>query len=105
MLLSALKGLIGVLTPREVLTFAGKLKNPPGTDVDKLAEQVLEKIGLKEVADSKIGTLFSRGLSGGQKRRCTIGVELMSTPRIMCLDEVSLKTITARVTRHSQRLD
>jgi len=44
-------------------------------------------LGLDKVADAKIGTVFIRGLSGGEKRRASIGVEIVTSPVIIFLDE------------------
>jgi ABC-type multidrug transport system ATPase subunit len=79
--------LIGVLTARESLMFAAKLKQPYHADHEALVERTLQRIGLQDSADTPIGTFYRRGLSGGQKRRCTVGLELVSDPTILCLDE------------------
>jgi predicted ABC-type transport system involved in lysophospholipase L1 biosynthesis ATPase subunit len=66
--------LIGVLTPREALSYAACMKNPGCTRLEKtrIVNDTLKLIGLDgEEADSYIGTFYKRGLSGGQKRRCT----------------------------------
>lgn len=34
------------------------------------------------MADNQCGTVYKRGLSGGQKRRTTVGIELMSQPKV-----------------------
>ena len=37
-------------------------------------------MGLKNVADSKIGGLIDRGISGGERRRVTIAIQLLRNP-------------------------
>ncbi|EDQ90529.1 uncharacterized protein MONBRDRAFT_16222 [Monosiga brevicollis MX1] len=81
-------GLIGVMTPREMFTFAAKMKNNlDDTEVTKLVDDTLDRVGLAHVADQQAGTIYRRGLSGGQKRRCSVGIELVSSPKLLCLDE------------------
>lgn len=80
--------LIGELSPREMLSNTAIMKlNKPTIEIDKDVTRLLEAFGLKEVADNTIGTVFVRGLSGGQRRRVDIGTELIASPRILFLDE------------------
>ena len=52
-------------------------------------EGVLEELGLRHVADSQVGGSGRiRGVSGGERRRVTIGMELVTDPDIIVLDEV-----------------
>lgn len=39
------------------------------------------------VVSSQIGTMFLRGVSGGEKKRCSIGMELITSPSLLYLDE------------------
>ena len=51
-------------------------------------EGVLEELGLQAVAGSQVGgTSGIRGISGGERRRVTIGMELVIDPSILVLDE------------------
>ena len=49
--------------------------------------QVLHRLGLAEIASSRIGSIEHRGISGGERRRLSIGLELMAQPSILILDE------------------
>ena len=49
--------------------------------------KVVSDLGLGKVANSFIGDEFVRGLSGGEKRRVSIGAELLTRPGVMFLDE------------------
>ena len=43
-------------------------------------DNVINRMGLRAVADSRIGGAVVRGLSGGEKRRVTIAVQLLQDP-------------------------
>ena len=42
--------------------------------------QVILEMGLKDVADSRIGSSIIRGISGGEQRRVTIAIQLLKDP-------------------------
>lgn len=50
-------------------------------------DDILEKLGLTHVRDTRIGDGEKRGVSGGEMRRVSIGVELVAMPEILILDE------------------
>jgi ABC-type multidrug transport system ATPase subunit len=82
--------LIGSLTARETLDFAAKLSLPSSVSKVERRRRVdglLEAFGLKEQADTIIGTPIRKGLSGGQKRRVGIASQLITCPKILFLDE------------------
>ena len=70
------------LTVEEVLTYAAKLRLPADTDVAALVEKTLDQI---EMGDRR-EVLVSK-LSGGQRKRISIGVELLADPKLFFLDE------------------
>ena len=43
-------------------------------------QSVIDAMGLRHVSDSRIGGTMIRGVSGGEKRRITIGVQLLRDP-------------------------
>ena len=53
----------------------------------RVVEEVILELGLKECADTRIGNHQHKGCSGGEKRRTSIGVQLLSNPSILFLDE------------------
>uniref|UniRef100_A0AAR2LAM2 ABC transporter domain-containing protein n=1 Tax=Pygocentrus nattereri TaxID=42514 RepID=A0AAR2LAM2_PYGNA len=83
--------LMGTLTVRENLTFSANLQLSPAdhsfSDKAMKVESVIQELGLKDCADTKIGTMFLRGVSGGEKKRCSIGMELITSPSLLFLDE------------------
>eukprot|EP00035_Acanthoeca_spectabilis_P004186 m.100041 g.100041 ORF g.100041 m.100041 type:complete len:1366 (-) comp12475_c0_seq12:70-4167(-) len=91
--------LIGVLTVRESLNYSLKLKKPRMSQQERDARvnEVLSNLGLNACQDTQIGTIYKRGISGGQQRRVAIGVEVVYLPEVLCLDEPTsgLDTTTA----------
>jgi len=72
---------------RDAIVLSAMLRFPPGTSrgtVEKRAEDVLTELALSEHAE----TLVSR-LSGGQRKRASVALELMTEPRILLLDEAT----------------
>ena len=56
------------------------MQGPKGLSVASLVQDIIKELGLESAADVKIGDVFYKGCSGGQKRRVSIGVELMKQP-------------------------
>lgn len=79
---------IGILTVREVLEFASRIKNyhrkmsSSKYYTKRLVSSVLEELNLQKCADVKVAKI-----SGGQLKRLVFGVELISGPDIILLDE------------------
>jgi ABC transport system ATP-binding/permease protein len=73
------------LVVSEALRFAAKLRLPHGTpamEIQKLVIQTLEQLGLRDRAATRIGNL-----SGGQRKRVSVAVELLARPPVLFLDE------------------
>ncbi|GAM23108.1 hypothetical protein SAMD00019534_062830 [Acytostelium subglobosum LB1] len=86
--------LLPTATVEETLRFHADLRLPHMNDEYKRRkiQQVLDEIGLSHRAKSKIGGLLPggimlRGLSGGEKRRVSIGCGLVTNPSLIFLDE------------------
>lgn len=81
---------IGALTVRETLYFAALLRLPQ-TMTEQAKEERIEDImrilGLNHIANSIVGDEERRGISGGQKKRLSIGVEIIHLPQMIFLDE------------------
>ena len=82
--------LLPYLTVRENLRFAAGLRLPTHfTKIEKIqrAESVLLKMGLRDCADTLVGSELVKGISGGEKRRVTIAIQILTDPRVLLLDE------------------
>lgn len=76
--------LLAGLTPREILRYSAQLRDVALGRVDV----VLDLLGLTTCADTRAGSpTGSRGLSGGQRKRVSIGLELLSNPSVVMADE------------------
>ncbi|KAK7430510.1 hypothetical protein QQZ08_003029 [Neonectria magnoliae] len=82
--------LLPTLTVRETLRYAADLRLPPPTTTQErygVVENVIAELGLQKCANTRIGNSQNRGCSGGEKRRVSIGVQLLANPSLLCLDE------------------
>jgi len=94
-----IKGLIGYvsqddllieeLTVFENLYYNAKLcfDNLNDNEVTEKVDNVLKNLGLYEIRDMKVGTPLNKKISGGQRKRLNISLELIREPSIMFLDE------------------
>ncbi|KAM3864638.1 broad substrate specificity ATP-binding cassette transporter ABCG2b [Diretmus argenteus] len=83
--------LMGTLSVRENLLFSANLRLDRGlhssADKQSRVDAIIQDLGLTDCADTKIGTEFLRGVSGGERKRCSIGMELIISPSLLFLDE------------------
>jgi ABC-type multidrug transport system ATPase subunit len=82
--------LIPTLSVRETLRFSADLRLPTTISQEErraVVEEVILELGLKEAADTRIGNNIHKGCSGGEKRRVSLGVQLLSNPSVLFLDE------------------
>eukprot|EP00730_Choanoeca_flexa_P000896 TRINITY_DN10387_c0_g1_i1.p1 TRINITY_DN10387_c0_g1~~TRINITY_DN10387_c0_g1_i1.p1 ORF type:complete len:634 (+),score=184.48 TRINITY_DN10387_c0_g1_i1:702-2603(+) len=82
--------LISSLTVYENLMYALRLATGStltAAEREERVEQTMQSLGLMSVAHSRVGDVFIKGISGGQKRRVSIGLELITNPAVLFLDE------------------
>ncbi|MFC9873681.1 ATP-binding cassette domain-containing protein [Nocardia salmonicida] len=73
------------LTVRQALGFAAELRLPPDTtksDRQKVIDGVLQELSLAQHADTRVDRL-----SGGQRKRASVAMELLTGPSLLILDE------------------
>lgn len=81
--------LLPLLTVRETLAFSARLRLR-GASVGEREEKVealVRELGLERVADSYVGDEERRGVSGGERKRVAIGVDVIDDPPLLMLDE------------------
>ena len=77
-------------TPREAILFSARLRLPKSmttTELVALTTNMLEELHLQECADTVVGGHLVKGLSGGERKRTSVGVELVTQPNIVFADE------------------
>jgi len=88
--------LLPLLTVRETLLFAARLRLPADWHPaarERRVDVVLAELGLRDCAATRVGAEASaegaeaggalRGVSGGEKRRCSIAVQLLTDPALL----------------------
>lgn len=81
--------LLPTLTVRETLFYQAKLRLPleEHKNIPNLISSLIRKTGLTDCADLMIGNEDVKGISGGEKRRLTIAIQLLNRSKILFLDE------------------
>ncbi|KAI4300801.1 hypothetical protein L6164_034135 [Bauhinia variegata] len=81
---------LGTLTVRETLTYSANMRLPSKMskeEIRKVVEETIMEMGLEDCADNKIGNWHLRGISNGEKKRLSVGLEILTQPSILLLDE------------------
>ena len=81
--------LIEDLTVFENLYFSAcqSFGNKNKTEITSLVDQVLSNLGLIEKKNLKVGSQFNKVISGGQRKKLNIALELIREPSVLFLDE------------------
>jgi ABC-type multidrug transport system ATPase subunit len=73
-------------TPRDAIRFSAKLrlsKTMTEDDLDVLTNTMLKELGLDSCADTLVGGAMLKGISGGERKRTSVGVELVTKPTLV----------------------
>ena len=79
-----------MLTVKENLMFSANVrlsKKISSQEKENIVEKVLLQLGLDKCAETRIGNEYKRGVSGGERKRTNIGMELVLSPDVLFLDE------------------
>ena len=82
--------LLGTLTVRETVTYSAHLRLPTSMtkeEINGIVDGTIMEMGLQDCSDRLIGNWHLRGISGGEKKRLSIALEILTRPRLLFLDE------------------
>lgn len=77
-------------TPREAIRFSARLRLPRSIkdhQIERLTDKMLHELGLEGCADTIVGGALIKGISGGERKRTSVGVELVTRPLLVFLGE------------------
>ncbi|XP_058764375.1 ABC transporter G family member 1-like [Vicia villosa] len=84
------EAMLSTLTAGETLYYSAQLQFPDSMSIAAKKEQadlILREMGLIDAVNTRVGGWSSKGLSGGQRRRLSICIEILTRPRLLFLDE------------------
>ena len=84
------EALFALSTVRETLMFAAQLRLGPEVPLEekkRAVELVIADLGLVAAADTCVGNEVIRGVSGGERKRVAIGMDLLHDPKLIFMDE------------------
>ncbi|KAM5580168.1 ABC transporter G family member 1-like [Rosa sericea] len=82
--------LMTTLTVKEAVYYSAQLQLPESMSKSKKKERAqgtIREMGLQNAMNTRIGGWGAKGLSGGEKRRVSICIELLTQPKLLFLDE------------------
>ena len=76
------------LSVKETLMYAARFRlDNSNVSREEAVTKVMKQLGLAHVAGSQVGGVLKRGVSGGEKRRVSIGQQMVTDPKLLFLDE------------------
>jgi ABC-type multidrug transport system ATPase subunit len=64
---------------------------------EALVNIILTELGLTNCADTLVGSALIKGISGGERKRTSVGIELITNPSLLFLDEPTSGEYKARL--------
>ncbi|KAI9144775.1 P-loop containing nucleoside triphosphate hydrolase protein [Paraphysoderma sedebokerense] len=87
-------------TVQETLSYTAELRLPPSMTLEERNErvdEVIKKLGLEKCRNTIVGDPLNKGISGGERKRLCVAMELLNRPKLLFLDEPTsgLDSVTA----------
>lgn len=92
--------LLPKLTVRETLSYAVDLRLPHQTtkaEREAVVDDTIRELGLKECKDTRIGHNANSQCSGGEKRRTSVGVQMLADPSVLFCDEPTTGNVNFQI--------
>jgi len=101
--------MIRTLTVTDILSFSAHRRLPKSMTMqekDEVVAGVVNTLDINHIVDSVIGDERIRGISGGQRKRVNIGMELVANPSLLFLDEptTGLDSATSKDLAHTLKM-
>ncbi|CDW87920.1 abc transporter family protein [Stylonychia lemnae] len=75
-------------TPRQTFKYGARFRTSlSDSEIEDRVDIMIHRLGLQECQNQMVGGIFLPKISGGERKRTSIGMELMTNPKILLLDE------------------
>ncbi len=86
--------LLETLTPYECICFSANLRlSGTPEEKEKRVNEVIKDLKLEKCRNTLVGNVLKKGISGGERKRTSIGVEIVTDPSLIILDGTELSYI------------
>jgi ATP-binding cassette subfamily G (WHITE) protein 1 len=82
--------ILGTMTVKEAISMSATLRLPKemsAEEKNKRVEDIIALLSLGKCQDTPIGNAYLKGISGGERKRTAIAMELITNPSLLFLDE------------------
>ncbi|KAI8836623.1 P-loop containing nucleoside triphosphate hydrolase protein [Chytridium lagenaria] len=100
--------ILSTMTVKEAIAMSAQLRLPntlSDEEKEKRVDHIIRDLNLTKCQDTIIGDIHIKGVSGGERKRCAMAMEMVTQPKVLFLDEPTsgLDTFTAFSVVHTLR--